>query len=141
MISSQNLLGDKVAYSQRHVRAGEGGEGWTVIDVEVPGPYRIALRRWPRESSLGICEEAPPYPMDPATHTVTKIPCQAFNVVKARLRLGDYDQSVHVGADDQEVVFEVDLPAGEQRIQTWFMMQDGQQIAAYFTYIEPYRDQ
>ncbi|VGO19660.1 arylsulfatase [Pontiella sulfatireligans] len=137
LISSQNLLGGNVAYSQRSVRKGQGGEfGWTFIDAEVPGTYLISLRRWPRESNLSICAEAPPYPMDPSTHKMMKIPCKAFDVVSARLQVGAFDQSKPVEASDQEIVFEVNLPKEAQRIQTWFTMKDGGEIAAYYTYIE-----
>lgn len=137
MISSQNLLGAKVAYSQRHVRAGEGGEGWTVIDVEVPGRYLISLRRWPRESKLALGSNAKDYPMHPSTHYMMKTPCQAFEVTKARLQVGAFDKTASVNAVDQEVRFEVDLAHGQQRIQTWLKMKDGRKIAAYYTYIEP----
>ncbi|MDZ8117076.1 arylsulfatase [Pontiella agarivorans] len=138
LISSQNLLGGNVAYSQRSVRKGEGGEyGWTFIDVEKPGKYQISLRRWPRESGLAIRAEAPKYPMNPSTHMMSKTPCKVFEVERARLQIGDFDQVVPVNEMDEEAIFNVELSKGEQRIQTWFLMADGDSRAAYYTYIEP----
>lgn len=137
LISSQNYLGDEVAYSQRSVRKGDGGEGWTMIDVEIPGRYRIALRRWPRESGLGIRQAAPEYPMHPSTHLMMAVPNNALDVVKARLRVGSLDQIKVVHENDQEILFEMDLSRGEQRLQTWFTLRDGGQKAAYYVYIEP----
>jgi hypothetical protein len=57
--------------------------------------------------------------------------------VDARLKVGRFDKTVSVREADKEVSFEVDLSAGEQRIQTWFTMESGEKIAAYYTYIEP----
>jgi len=138
LVSSQNLLGGEVAYSQRHVRKGEGGEGWTMIDVETPGRYRISLRRWPRESGLAIRDKAPDYPMHPSTHFMSKIPCKVLEVVRARLQVGAFDQTQDVQPTAAEVVFDAKLEAGEQRIQTWFTLADGTEQAAYYTYIEPW---
>ena len=75
MITSQSLLGSNVAYSQRHVRSGMPISGWTVIDVEAPGTYRISLRRWPKEASAAIRATVPPCPVDPSTHQMKKVLC------------------------------------------------------------------
>ena len=40
---------------------------------------------------------------------------------------------------DKEIAFEVELTKGEQRLQTWFTLTSGEQISAYYTYIEPLR--
>ncbi len=138
MISSQNYLGGDVVYSQRVMRMAKGGEGWTVIDVAASGRYRIALRRWPRESGLALGDEAGPYPAHPSTHTVVKAPGKSLHIVKARLQVGRFDKTVAVKVEEQEVGFDVDLARGQQRIQTWFTLETGEQIAAYYFYIEPY---
>lgn len=137
LISSQNYLGDEVAYSQRSVRRGDGGEGWTMIDVEVPGRYRIGLRRWPRESRLSIREEAPAFPIHPSTHLMMKVPTVALDAVEARILIGSQTRRQTIHERDEEVVFEMDLPRGEQRIQTWFRLQDVGEKAVYYVYIEP----
>lgn len=137
LISSQNLLGAPVAYSQRSVRRGEGGEGWTKIDVEVLGTYKISLRRWPRESGLAIRSSAPPFPMYPSTHLMSKTISKTMDATSARLRVGAFDKIISVKESDQEIVFEVKLLSGEQYIQTWFTLENGEKYAAYYTYIEP----
>ncbi|SMP68986.1 Arylsulfatase A [Neorhodopirellula lusitana] len=137
LISSQNWLGGEVAYSQRSVRAGLGGEGWAFIDVEVPGKYRIGLRRYPRESNLLIRAEAPPWPSAPETHNGVKDERVALDIVTARLAVDDFDESRPVAASDDEIVFEVMLSGGQQKLQTWFSQRGGRQTAAYYVYIEP----
>lgn len=140
-ISSQNLLGGEVAYSQRHVRNAMLTNGWTRIDVEVPGRYLVTLRRWPKESGLAIGDTPGPYPQEKTTHNVRKFNDVRLNVKEARLKVGEFDKTVEVDATDQEVVFEVDLAPGEQRIQSWFMLEEGGNIAAYYIYIEPVKKQ
>jgi hypothetical protein len=136
-ITPQNLLGDEVAYNQRHVRSAMPINGWTVIDVETPGRYRISLRRWPKEADAAIRATVPPVPMHPSTHSMRPVSCRAVNAVSARLKVGEFDETVPVNEADKEIVFEVDLAEGEQRIQTWFNVENGDSIAAYFTYLAP----
>lgn len=136
-ITTQDLLGGLVAYSQRHVRAAMPIEGWAVIDVEVPGSYEISVRRWPAELNAPIrSADIPEYPMDPSTHAVKKVSTVALNITSARLKVGDFDQSVVVGETDKAVVFEVNLPRGEHKIQSWFAQENGKTLAPYYTYIE-----
>jgi arylsulfatase A-like enzyme len=140
-ITSQNLLGGDSAYSQRHVRGALGNrDSWTVIEVETPGRYRISLRRWPKEVDKSIHAGVPNYPQHPSTHVMSKglrEPCKILDVVSARLQVGDFDETVPVNEHDKKVVFEVALDEGERRIQTWFMMENDEPIAAYYTDIEP----
>lgn len=137
-IDSQNLLGANVAYNQRHVRMGMLiPDSWTFIDVEKAGRYRISLRRWPREADARIHGIVPDLQLHPSTHAMKKFPINALKVTKAQLMIGDVSETKNVRPSDKEVVFEVDLPEGEQRIQTRFTMENGERTAAYFTYIEP----
>ena len=102
------------------------------------GGHRAAcFIHWPKESNLGIRAEAPADPMHPATHRMKEIPCKVVNVVEARLKVGRFDKTVTVNESDQKILFELDLSTGEQRIQTWFTMENGEQTAAYYIYIEP----
>lgn len=137
LISSQNFLGSEAVYAQRSVRQGMSCDGWTMIDVEVPGTYRISLSRWPRESGLALNAEATPFPQDPSTHWMTNTKCKIMNIVKARLHVGEFDQTVSVNPSNHSVDFTVNLPVGEQRIQTWFTLANGEKISAYYTYIQP----
>lgn len=116
-ISSQNLLGDDVAYSQRMVRGAMPSNGWAVIEVEAPGKYLISLSRFSKEANLKINDVAPAYPMHPSTHNMRKPNDRALNVVSARLEIGSFDKTVGVNGDEKEIVFEVELPKGEQSIQ------------------------
>ncbi len=137
-ITSQDFLGGHVAYSQAHVRSAMPVEGWFVIDVEIPGNYEISVRRWPIELDAPIrSNDIEPYPMKPSTHRMKSIPCVAVNAIKARLKVGQFEKTVVVKECDREIVFEVNLKKGEHRLQSWFIQENGETIAPYYTYIEP----
>jgi hypothetical protein len=143
-ISAQNLLGGHVAYNQQHVRSGMLLEdSFAVIDVAKAGKYKITLRRWPRELDKAIDASVPKPVLDPKTHNpgqrLYNLPSKALNVTSARLKVGDFDETVPVKSGDKEVVFEVDLKKGEQKIETWFKLADGNSTAAYYQYIDPIR--
>lgn len=136
-ITSQDYLGGLVAYSQGHVRSAMHVEGWVMIDVEITGTYEIAVRRWPVELDAPIrSNDIAPYPMHPSTHRMKKVPCIAIKATEARLQVGKFDETVVVEENDKEIVFEVSLPQGEHKLQSWFIQENGEQIAPYYTYIE-----
>ena len=63
-------------------------------------------------------------------------PGTAVQPVKARLTLGDIDETVAVTATDKAAVFEVSLEAGPTKLQTWFIDADGTERGAYFCCVE-----
>jgi len=61
----------------------------------------------------------------------------ALDVVEARLKVGGFDETHPVSATDDEIHFDVDLAAGQHRIQTWFTQRNGMTGADYYTDIAP----
>jgi hypothetical protein len=54
-------------------------------------------------------------------------------VASARLKVGDFDATRLVGESDKAITFDVKLPAGRTKLQTWFLDADGKEIAgAYY---------
>ncbi|WP_111709802.1 arylsulfatase [Lutibacter citreus] len=140
-ITSQNLMveDNSVLYSQKMIRQALHTNGYTYIDVEVPGKYLITLRRWPNELDKSIRSADLDYmPMDPSTHVMKrdKQPALAIKAQKARLKVADFDAIKIVHKEDSEIKFEVELIKGVQKIQTWFLLDDKTTTAAYYTYIK-----
>lgn len=79
----------------------------------------------------------PPYPQRPETHSLMNIKDKVFDVGTARLQVGGFDEKVPVSGNGQEIVFEVDLKPGAQRIETWCTMADGSRKAACYIHINP----
>ena len=100
---------------------------WNLL-VERDGNYEFALTRWPPEAGAAL---------DVAlTHPIGQ--GKALPIAKARLKIGDFDQSKPVAPGDKSVVFTVPLKAGRTRLQTWFYDQSGNELCGAF-YVMAYR--
>jgi hypothetical protein len=65
---------------------------------------------------------------------------EAFPVASAELKIGDVRRQQPVVADDKAVTFNVTLPRGPVKLQTWFRDAAGQEIAgAYYVYVRALR--
>jgi len=118
-------------WNQELIRNGPAVNGWWAVNVETAGRYRIELRRWPAEVELPITA-----PFEDAGYNRVETPGQAISAIRARLKVGDLDESAEVKPDDKAAVFEVDFPAGPARFETWFYGSDGSERGAYYVYVE-----
>ena len=101
---------------------------WNIL-VERDGEYEIALMRWPAESGLAIRAASPEFKA-PAGNYAAGV---ALPVAKARLKIGDADQSAAVKETDKAVTFTVALKAGRTQLQTWFYDAAGKDLcSAYY---------
>jgi hypothetical protein len=112
------------------VRRGEKKNAPWNVKVEKAGSYQIALYRWPSESELALTAAAAEHKGE-----LGNLPAgTALPIARARLRIGDVDQSQAVQPGDRSAVFTVNLEAGETRLQTWFYDKDGNELCgAYYT--------
>jgi arylsulfatase len=119
--------------NMQQLRAGVSKNGPWHLLVEKDGTYEIALRRWPREADAAIAAGVPAFKAVDGTLPEGK----ALPIAKARLRIGEMDESRPVGMRDKEIVFNVPLRAGVRtQMQTWFLDAQGQELCgAYFAYV------
>lgn len=112
------------------VRRGEKKNAPWNVKVEQAGNYQIALYRWPSESGLALTAAAAEHKGE-----LGNLPAgAALPIARARLRIGDVDQTQPVQPGDQSAVFTVHLKAGETKLQTWFYDKDGNELCgAYYT--------
>jgi len=100
-------------WSQRHIRAGARGNGFWAVEIERDGQYRFELRRWPKGVDKFI------------------------EATKARLKIGDVDQTKDVPAGVPGASFTVELKAGKTRLQTYLTGdKSGQGRGAYFVHVK-----
>ena len=60
----------------------------------------------------------------------------ALPIAKARLKVGNFDQSRAVAPSDTAVTFKLDLKSGPTKLQTWFYdAHDAELSGAYYVYI------
>jgi arylsulfatase A-like enzyme len=116
-------------WAHAHIVAGPLQNGWWPLQVTTPGRYEFRLRRWPEESGLAINDTSDAEPPEKSWH-----PVEAATLVstRARMRIGDFDETVPVTGNPREVVFAASLPAGGARLQTWFLDESGRSRGAYY---------
>jgi hypothetical protein len=105
-------------WGQQAVERGFDGNGYWTVRVARAGKYQISLRRWPREVDAPI--------------TARVGAGRAIAADSACLRIGEYDRQQPITADTRVVTFEMSLPAGSTRLQTWLTADDGSSRGAYY---------
>ena len=99
------------AWHQNHVRSGHLGNGYWEVNVGQQARYRIELRRWPDHLNRSI------------------------EATMARIRFGDQERRQSVAEDATHVAFELEVPQGPARLQTWLTLANGKQRGAFFVYV------
>ena len=105
---------------------------WKLFVAE-EGTYEISLRRWPKESGLGISEGAPI--MEGVDGSLPE--GKALNVARAWMRIGKEELEIAVAPHGRQVTFAIDLSEGPTSLQTWWIDREGERIAgAYYVTVE-----
>jgi arylsulfatase A-like enzyme len=105
-------------WGQSAVQRGFEGNGYWAIRVAQSGTYQITLRRWPEEVDQPI--------------TAAVDGRGAIAAETARLRVGEFDATKSVTREARAVQFDVVLPAGSTRLETWLTAADGASRGAYY---------
>ena len=141
------------AWNQCLIRQGLICNGYWEVDVVEAGLYRISLRRWPEEEDAPIAASLGGD--GPVSWTELRIgpdaEANAGATWKDRIRWGGgVALPVHragiaiagkeawksVGPDDKGADFALEIPAGATHLQTWFELEDGGALGAYYVYVE-----
>lgn len=115
------------------LRAGVNRNGPWHLQVEKSGIYEISLRRWPKEADSPIASAVPEFKEEDRQIAAGR----ALPVVKARLKVGSFDESRPVTPQDKAASFTVQLSAGSRlQMQSWFYDGHGQELCgAYYAYV------
>ncbi len=115
------------------LRAGVNRNGPWHLQVEKSGSYEISLRRWPKEADAPIASAVPEFKDGDRQIAAGR----ALPVVKARLKIGSFDESRPVTPPDKAVSFTVPLSARSRlQMQSWFYDDKGQELCgAYYAYV------
>ncbi|SHJ76318.1 Arylsulfatase A [Reichenbachiella agariperforans] len=128
---------DKVSpWHQRHIRSGYVDNGYWQIKVAEAGTYKIRLRRWPVETGMMLNAPYPVRPALPGTSVDESKKGKALTIQKARILVQDKDRSTAVDGCSEFVEFTVELEEGDSQLQTWFTLEDGTELGAYFVDVE-----
>jgi len=123
-------------WKQDHIRTGQINNGFWRVKVEEEGTYTIKLRRWPEESHLALGDKASVRPALEGTSVTPSKPGKALNIKKSRIKLQGIEMFKDVDLTSEFVEYTVKLKKGETHLETWFTLDDGVEIGAYYAKIE-----
>jgi hypothetical protein len=115
-----------ISFWQSGIINGEQGFAPILVKVARAGTYRFELRRWPEETGA---------PIRGALPTGGK----KLDIVRASLRVQDFNKTIPVGEAMTAAVFEVELQAGPADIAASFSTKDEQQTGAYYLTVSSIR--
>jgi len=94
-LTAHDWHGNQVPWNQRMLRNLPEANGYWAVRWEKTGWYRIRLRHWPKEAP------------------------RQLDATKARIRIGDLEQTMELPPNAQEAIFTLYVEAGEHPLQTW----------------------
>ncbi|WP_421897600.1 arylsulfatase [Marinoscillum sp.] len=123
-------------WHQRHIRMAYKDNGYWLVNVQESGKYSVKLRRWPEETQLALNAKAAVRLPLTGTSVTESVESTALTISQARLQIQDVDVIQAVDPSAGFVEFEIDLKAGESKLQTWFTLDSGETLGAYYVHIE-----
>ena len=112
----------KVLWTETQILGQRQGNGFWPVQIERDGLYQFALRRWPAEVDAPIRAAIPGG--------------KAYDIVQARLKIGQKDETQPVPDGAVAATFRIRLHRGKTRLQTWFTDPDGTSRGAYYVYVK-----
>ncbi len=130
------------AWNHQQVRQGLAVSGFWAVDIRYAGHYQIELRRWPEETDYAItagidgddsnwrrdCIEAKNAPAYEGG--------VALDIGWAQLIVGNKNYQQEVTSDATQIIFTIDLEAGEDQLFASFHDSKEQSIAPYYVYVQ-----
>lgn len=134
-LDAMDVMGDVVWHQTAIAEAMRCSGRWTV-EIEQPGNYTFALRRWPQELDLPL-DAAPP---DSETANLAPYMANAkarlINPRTACLTMFGRSRSADLQINAKEAVFELDIEqSGKTELEAEFELEDGSRQGAYYVYV------
>jgi len=136
IMSHDMLTGNPgMIWHQRGVINAAQATGIWKVEFVKDGNYKISLRRFPRESGLGINATFPAETIirriaEPAPASIKSDFAEAF------LYVGKHKKTTKIEGDEQEISFTVDVSAGKYDVEAQLIDKLGRVFPAYYFYIE-----
>ena len=120
----------------RRAKTTPRGTGFWNIEVETAGKYRIELRRWPKEADAGVNDALPAGKPVPGLSAYRTMPGRGFKFVSAKLSVADLKLETKFEGNPKGAIFTTDLPVGKTQLKGLFQTADGEDIGAFYVYVE-----
>ena len=136
MITIHDLhTGEGLPWNQELIRrAGDNPDGHYTVSVESDGTYRFRLSRYPPESGLTLAASAPRVEASEFMNGYSE--GKALKIRKATVKI---NENVFTNTADRAspwIEIHAELTSGTTNMTTWFELEDGKRIPAYYNLIE-----
>jgi len=144
LLTGHDLRNDECVcvYQQDQVRSGIAARGYWEIETATAGRYEFELCRWPRESGLPMRGGIEGADVEFRKGCIGEEDygryCEgmALPIARARLTVGDIDQEMTIGANNDRAVFVLDLAKGAWHCAAEFEDEYGIVRSAYYLYVK-----
>jgi len=107
-----------------------------MLKIAESGKYKLQLRRWPEEVNLPLNAGLPERPAIPGTSVKKSRSGKVLNIAEAGISIQNIELSRKVDPNAEFIEFRVELSSGEADLSTWFHLDSGETIGAYYVSIE-----
>lgn len=123
-------------WHQRHIRTGyiDNGRWW--LKVIESGTYTFKLRRWPAETKLPLDAVAPVRPALAGSSVRESKASESLSIKQAKIHIQGIEQAQVVDPTAECVTFTIELAEGAADLTTWFTLEDGRELGAYYVQVE-----
>ena len=128
--------GRLTAWSQSTIRKGLICNGYWVLDFLKEGKYQFELRRWPREENRALNDGKDKEELKPYHQPNSYFGGVALDIKTAKIRVGYKEKSQNVKPNDRAVSFNLIVKKGLTHLKTWFRLENGKELGAYYVYIK-----
>ena len=126
---------DALPWNQEMIRkATANPDGYYTIDVQTAGTYQFRLSRYPLESEMAMNASA--RKVDAKEYMNGFSAGRVLKIRGAMVEIGDRVFSKSVDSAKPSVTIEAALTTGNTKLKTWFELDDGSKIPAYYNLIE-----
>jgi len=124
-----------LAWNQVQIRNAKNNptDGFYSVEITEAGTYEFSLSRYPAESGLALNAKAAAIPYQP--HLDGFPEGKELNIQAGIIELGDLTFTAETEKDARNIIIKADLPAGSHKLKTWFVLEDGRKIPAYYSLV------
>lgn len=138
-LTAHDIHGDgPFAWNQIYIRNGTKSSGYWSIDILETGTYDITLRRYPKESNLGINATTSAIRITDLKGLEKEIPPgKNLHYVRASVEIENQVRDTKSFSKDADgVTFTTNLKAGKSKLVATFTDVEGHENTAYYVYVE-----
>ncbi|MEM1121237.1 MAG: arylsulfatase [Bacteroidota bacterium] len=122
-------------WNQQQIRLAKDNptDGYYTIEVAEAGDYSFSISRYPPKSGLAFNATAKPQPAKPNNDGFAE--GKVLVIKEVQIEYGAVSAKQSVEMEGKSVMVIATLPKGKGQLKSWFVLENGEKIPAYYTLI------